>query len=101
VQKLEEILHAEDSARDALAEAREAAGTIEREAAAEAELARASSKREATVQAAAEHETILSAAREQAEVITATGQRELEQLLRAAEARAGRATEIVARELTG
>ncbi len=100
MQKLEEILHAEDSARYRLADAREQAQQIAREATAEAELIREESKREAAAEAALARELIVSEAGAKAESIRADAEQQLRSMLQAAEARTTRATEAVARELT-
>ena len=101
MQKLEEILHAEDSARHRVAEARDEAERIVRESAAEADLVRASAKRQAAEQAQAEREVVLSGARADAERIRTDAEAQLKTILSTAEDCVQAAVRAVAQELMG
>ena len=99
MQKLEEILHAEDAARYRLAEAREQVDQIAREAAAEAELIHTSSKRETAVAAVARREVVIAEAEARADVANAEAVRELEATIALAKTRMTQATDMIVREL--
>jgi len=99
MQKLEEIMHAEDSARHRLVDAREQAQQIAKEAVAEAQLVRASVKREAAEAALAAREATVAEAEREADAIRAEADVQLGSLLVAAESRVPRAIEAVSREL--
>ena len=71
VQKLQEILHAEDSARGALEQAHEEAARIGRDAAGEAAAVRADGKRAANDAAKAHRDSVLSVAASDAAAIDA------------------------------
>lgn len=99
MQKLEEIMHAEDSARYRLAEAQGQAQQIAQQAAAEAQLVRASAKREAAEAALATLETAVAQAEREADTIRTEADAQLGSLLKAAENRVPRAIAAVSREL--
>ena len=99
MQKLEEILHAEDSAHTRLIEAREQAAKIASEAVAEAQLVRVSAKREAAEAAAMQREAVLAQAHKQSAQISADAEDRLRTLMESAESRVSHAAQVVAREL--
>lgn len=101
MQKLEEILHAEDLARHAVAEAREQAQTILRDAAAEADLVTTSAKRKAAEKARKLHEKTLAAAEKDARAIESEAEAERSALVSRAEQRLPQAIDALVRELTG
>jgi len=101
MQKLEEILHVEDSARHSVAEAREQTERIAREAAAEADLVHSSTKRVAAAEARARREAVLAEARAEAERIRSEADVQHDALLAVAEGRIQVAVDAVVRELMG
>lgn len=100
MRKLEEILHVEDSARDAVAHARAEAERIAREAAMEADEIRHAARRHAAHEARILRENALEAAREDAVRIESEAAATLDTTLAAAKVAVPDAVAAIVRELT-
>jgi vacuolar-type H+-ATPase subunit H len=101
VEKLDEILRAEESARHALVDARARARDMRREAAAEAELIAQAGSRKAAEDAGALRAKILTAADAEAAAAEREAEHQLGLLVRGAEQRLDAAVSAVVREITG
>jgi vacuolar-type H+-ATPase subunit H len=99
MEKLEEILHAEERARHAVADARVRAREMRIEAAAEAELIMTAAQREAAEEAATIAATIMRQADAEAARIAADSENELAEFLRATEVRIERAVRAALEDL--
>ena len=101
MEKLEEILHAEDRARHAVAAAKVRAREMRIEAAADAEIIRTAALREAAEEAATVAAAIMRDADNEAARISADSEGELAEFLRGAESRKDRAARAALDELGG
>ncbi len=101
MEKLEEILHAEERARHVVAEARVRAREMRIESASEADLIMTVAGREAAEEAATEAAAIMREADSEAARIAADSETELAEFLRNAEARIPRAVQAALDELGG
>ncbi|MDH4139399.1 MAG: hypothetical protein OEV43_02385 [Coriobacteriia bacterium] len=101
MEKLEEILRAEENARRELSDARARARDVRKEAAAEADLILQSGARKAADAAAALRSKILLEADSQAAAIERDAEHELGRLVGVAERQLDTAVDDVVREVTG
>lgn len=101
MQKLEEILHAEEAARHAVASARERADEILREALSEARRVMNSGHDEAVAEAERIREERRAAARAEAEALHRSADEEIEVTVSRARARLDGAVASAVRELVG
>jgi len=101
MEKLEEILHAEERARHVVADAKVRAREMRIESATEAELIMTAAQREAAEQAATEAAAIMREAEAEAARIAADSENELAEFLRKTEARIPRAVQAALDELSG
>lgn len=101
VEKLEQILHAEEQARRALADAKVRARTLRGQAATDAEQVIAAAGREASEKAATATDAIMRDANAEATRIEAQSQEELVEFLKDAERRLPDAVRAVLGELEG
>jgi len=101
VEKLEEILKAEEAARHALSSARERAAEIRREAATDAELITGTAVRDATAEAETLASGILREAEAEAARIIAHGETSLGEVLATAESRFEMAVDAAVRSVEG
>lgn len=100
MQKLEEILHAEDAARDAAHRAHAEAERIAREAVLEAQEIRHAAERHAVSEARVYRDRVLASAHRDAEGIRAQSAADLEVSLARAKAEVPAAIAALVRELT-
>lgn len=101
MEKLEEILHAEERARHIVADARVRAREMRIESASDAELITTAAGREAAEEAATEAAAIMRDAESEAARIAAHSENELAEFLRGAESRMPRAVQAAFDELGG
>lgn len=99
MEKLEAILHGEERARHAVADARGRAREMHIEAAADAELIKATAAREAAEESATLTANILRNADAEAARVTADSERELANFLRHAESRVEQAVQAALEDL--
>ncbi len=101
MEKLEEILRAEEDARRALREAHDHVAEIGRQAALDVERIHAEAKTTARHEVSALRSSILRVADEEASSIASQAEHALGELVRSAEFRVGTATATVVAEITG
>jgi vacuolar-type H+-ATPase subunit H len=100
MEKLEEILRAEEDARHLLHEAQDHAAEIERQAYADVERINTEAKASARRELAAVRKKVLASADEEAARIASHAERELGDVVRAADSRVDEAIEAVVSEIT-
>jgi len=101
MEKLEEILHAEERARHAVADARTKARDLRLEAAADAERIMVAARSEAAEEAAAVTGAILREAESEGARVTAASEKDLARFVREAESRMEPALRAVIDDLVG